>query len=296
MKHDHETQLHNSQIKLQQEDRSGITKPPTFLPRDPLMLQLMELQREGRFVSSLMGEGRLEGWAPELRGILSLEVVRRAGERKRKWDFGGGEGDVETPVLVLPREEDEGDVADFGGADATLRSDGIYPPPAQDEDQQQQHQNEEEEEEEAFSPNPAFETTELPLLPPSHSGPISLPTKNAVHLLRAHFAPSHPLHATEPPTPSKRVKGEAMFTDLCPEASTSRQDATKMFFELLVLGTKAAVGVEQVSGGGIRVRGKRGLWGGWAERGAGGGIGGEEVQAGGEGEGGIGGELVEEED
>ena len=64
-----------------------------------------------------------------------------------------------------------------------------------------------------------------------------------------------------------------MFTDLCPEKRTSRPDATKMFFELLVLGTKDAIKVEQESkelGMPIRVRGKRGLWGDWAERGAGG--------------------------
>ena len=42
-----------------------------------------------------------------------------------------------------------------------------------------------------------------------------------------------------------------MFTDLCPEATTSRQDATKMFFELLVLGTKDAVKVEQEGGKGV---------------------------------------------
>ncbi len=51
-----------------------------------------------------------------------------------------------------------------------------------------------------------------------------------------------------------------------------------MFFELLVLGTKDAVKVEQESkhlGLSIRVRGKRGLWGDWAERGAGGEIAGQ---------------------
>lgn len=46
-----------------------------------------------------------------------------------------------------------------------------------------------------------------------------------------------------------------------------------MFFEILVLATKDAVKVEQQEGtlgGPIRVRGKRGLWGAWAEREAGG--------------------------
>ena len=50
--------------------------------------------------------------------------------------------------------------------------------------------------------------------------------------------------------------------------STSRQDATQMFFELLVLGTKDAIKVEQAGSSPalpIRVRGKRGLWGNWTE-------------------------------
>ncbi|KFY21915.1 hypothetical protein V493_07006 [Pseudogymnoascus sp. VKM F-4281 (FW-2241)] len=64
-----------------------------------------------------------------------------------------------------------------------------------------------------------------------------------------------------------------MFQDLLPERGTSKADATKMFFEVLVLATKDAVKVEQTQGelgGPIRVRGKRGLWGSWAEREAGG--------------------------
>ena len=281
MRQDNETQLHNSQIKRQQEDRSGITKQPTFLPRDPVLLQLMEMQRNGSFVSNIMGDGRMAGWAPELRGILSFEVVRKAGEKKRKRDSGvadvGTDGEEDMPQLRVPHdeEEDEGFQAGAGADDFALRSDGAQAPFFSD-GVQPAAANDEGLDMDPDSPAQPFDTTEAPLLHPSQTGPVSLGTKNAVHLLRAHFAPSHPKHATEPPTPSKRVKAEALFTDLCPEETTSRQDATKMFFELLVLGTKAAVKVEQTQGGGgelggaIRVRGKRGLWGDWAERGAGG--------------------------
>lgn len=273
---DAETELENAQIKKQQEDRSAITRAPSYLPRDPLLLQLMEMQRNGGFVSNIMGDGRMQGWAPELRGVLSIEVVRRAGE-KRKRD--SGVADVETaserqesPRLELP-EDDEGFQAGAGagdfGAETTLRSDGAVPlfsdglqPPADD-----QPMNIEDEQEDFGAP---FDTTEAPLLHPSQTGPVSLGTKTAVHLLRQHFAPSHPSTATEPPTPSKRTKTEALFTDLCPEATTSKQDATKLFFEMLVLGTKDAIKVDQgvdELGGPIRVRGKRGLWGDWAEMG-----------------------------
>lgn len=271
MQQDSETQLHNTQIRKQQEDRSAITKQPTFLPRDPLLLQLMEMQRNGSFVSNIMGDGRMAGWAPELRSILSLEVVRKAGEKKRKRDSGIADVDTDgearaTPSLEIPQDEDEG-FQTGAGADY-LHSDGAAPPLMSDGVQPQFDDGHGE-------PNDfgAFDTTEAPLLHPSQSGPVSLGTKNAVHLLREHFAPDHPRSSTVPPTPSKRVKAEAMFTDLCPEKRTSRPDATKMFFELLVLGTKDAIKVEQESkelGMPIRVRGKRGLWGDWAERGAGG--------------------------
>ncbi|KAK5137186.1 hypothetical protein LTR08_000691 [Meristemomyces frigidus] len=293
MTQDAETELHNSQIKKQQEDRSGITKAPSFLPRDPVLLQLIEMQRNGSFVSNIMGDGRMQGWAPELRGVLSVEYVNKTGQKKRKRDSGiEVETDAEPlespPRLELPQEEDEGFQGDggaggdFGGnttlhsdaAGPLLMSDGLQPPQGAD-DEQHQPQLEDDEELQGYAGSPAapFDITEAPLHHPSQTGPVSLGTKNAVHLLREYFAPNHPSLSNDPPTPSKRVKTEALFTDLCPEATTRTDDATKMFFELLVLGTKDAVKVEQATGElglPIRVRGKRGLWGDWAERGAGG--------------------------
>ena len=170
MRQDHETQLHNSQIKKQQEDRSAITKAPTFLPRDPLLLQLMEMQRNGSFVSNIMGNARMEGWAPELRGILSLEVVRQAGEKKRKRDSGiadvetDGERD-ETPQLEIPQDEDRDFQAGPGADFNPLMSDDI---------QQPLHEELLPEDEDGYvaSPGgPAFDITEAPLLHPSQSPP-----------------------------------------------------------------------------------------------------------------------------
>jgi cohesin complex subunit SCC1 len=263
---DAETELNTDEIRLQQSDRSAITKAPTFLPRDPLLLQLMEMQRNGTFVSNLLGDGYLQGWAPELRGILSLEIIRKAGDKKRKRDSGiadvGTDEEVEvnneahqsSPQLDIPQDED-----DFGHGAPT-------PAPMFSNDLD----DDVEPLEDSYNAgNANFDITEAPLLHPSQSGPVALGTKKMVHVLREHFAPTHTSSTLVPPTPSKRTKNSALFTDLCPEASTSRDMATKMFFELLVLGTKDAIKVEQDNrsslGGPMRVRGKRGLWGDWAE-------------------------------
>lgn len=261
------TELHNSQIRAQQEDRSKILKAPTFLPRDPMLLALMEMQKNGGFVSNILGDGRSMGWAPELRGVLSLEVVRTAGELKRKRDSG-------LPQIEIPEEEEEEAIAHAPTSPAqeavqepTLGADDFAP--AFGEDIPSIVEPAQEEEMEAYSPAPAFDETTMPVLHPADSGPVSLGTKHAVHLLRERFSDE----SGEPPSPSTRAQRSVLFTDFCPEERTSKQDATKMFFEVLVLGTKDAIKVEQSSdelGAPLRIRGKRGLWGDWAEMGAGG--------------------------
>ncbi|KAF2088588.1 hypothetical protein K490DRAFT_2437, partial [Saccharata proteae CBS 121410] len=260
---DMETELNAAQVKAQQEDRSKILKPASFLPRDPMLLALMNLQKSGGFVSSILGEGRSEGWAPELRGILSVEVVRRSGDLKRKRDNGVAPEEEEVHPSTegaVPQLEFEADesalqlpgAADIGG-DTTL---GI-----------QEELGEVPEEEERYSPLPEdgnFDDTTMPLLHPADSGPVSVGTKHAVHMLREKLGP-------EPSSPSQRQQKSVLFQDMLPESSTSRADATKMFFECLVLATKDAVKVEQGReelGAPIRIRAKRGLWGSWAETGA----------------------------
>lgn len=275
---DHHTEFSSNELKKLQEDRSAITKAPTYLPHDPLLLSLMEMQRNGTFVSNLMGDGSMQGWAPELRGILSLEVVRSAGDKKRKRDSGiadvdSGSDKQATPQLEIPAEDDSGVQGGVGDLDATANDDA---PVMMDDQDEELH------EDEAYDAGVNFDITEAPLLHPSQSGPVAIGTKKMVHMLREHFAPGHPTDANEPPTPSKRVKSSALFTDLCPEKQTTRQDATKMFFELLVLGTKDAIKVEQESKGlglPIRVRGKRGLWGDWAEMQSGGEIASQQEEA-----------------
>lgn len=275
------TELQNSQIKAQQEDRSKILKAPSFLPRDPLLLALMDMQRSGGFVSNILGDGRSIGWAPELRGILSLEVVRTAGELKRKRDSGVAQ--IEIPEEEEEDGEDEDQIQAGVGAESSLLPEqglgfgdetmgGDDFAPAFPEDiapAEEDLQGEGEEDMAPLSPAAPFDETTMPILHPAESGPVSLGTKHAVHLLRERFSDE----SGEEPDSDTRAQQSVLFTDICPEQRTSMQDATKMFFEMLVLGTKDAIKVEQGSdeiGAPIRIRGKRGLWGDWAEMGAGG--------------------------
>ena len=289
---DTDTVIPSSQIKQQQADRSAILKPASFLSRDPTLLALMNMQRTGGFVSSIMGDGRAKGWAPELRGILSIEVVRQSGQLKRKRDSGVADLEEEDaqalastnklPQLDLPTSEDDfaapidEAVAGLGNESslhdpstifdlpAAADNNGFIPQP-EDEDRQQQPTSNDDDENAPLLDDP-FDDTTAPLLHPLSQGPISLGTQHAVHLLRARFGP-----ATD--TNSSPRKANILFQAMLPEATTSKADATKMFFEVLVLATKDAVKVEQGEGdlgAGIRIRGKRGLWGEWAEREAGG--------------------------
>ncbi|KAL3419207.1 Cohesin subunit rad21 [Phlyctema vagabunda] len=274
LKVDNETTLGIKVIKDQQKNHDNILQPLSFLPRDPELLALMELQKNGGFVSNIMGDGRSADWAPELRGLLSLDSVRRTGDLKRKRDSGVAdmgsdqEGARKSPRLELGEQEDElpiiGD-AGLGQEETIIPADNtVMEVPGEEEFMQMQ---DDDRVSAAPSPGAAFDETTAPLIHPADNGPISLGTKHAVHLLRDQFG------AEAANSPNKRKQASVLFQDLLPEATTTRADATKMFFEVLVLATKDAVKIEQqegLLGGPIRVRGKRGLWGDWAEREAGG--------------------------
>lgn len=284
---DTETTISNTQIKAQQADRSAIIRPASFLPRDPLLLSLMNMERNGGFVSNILGDGQAKGWAPELRGMLSIETVRKSGELKRKRDSGVADmdeedvyGDKDTlPQLEIPEDDDH-----FAGADEGLGAEPVrqetenpdFPAddglaPQFDEELNPADQLNDEEQLSPIRDN--FDETTAPLLHPLESGPISLGTQHAVHLLRDRFGSGSMDSQSQPQSPSQLRKAQTLFQDMLPEATTTKADATKMFFEVLVLATKDAVKVEQSPkelGGPLRIRGKRGLWGAWAEREAGG--------------------------
>lgn len=298
LKADEETMISSSAIKAQQADRSKILKPESFLPRDPDVFALTEMYRTGAFVTDILNDGRSMTWAPELRGLLSIEsVMKAANQSKRKRgedvdeiedDEGAGLNKSKSPRLQLELdlgEEDAFNISAHGGLGAAQSAaDGsILDIPAMDDEPLQMNFDEDADlsrpvsnrggsvvpsiEGDANDQTNGFDTTTAPLVHPEDSGPVSLGTTHAVHLLRERFGDE------AANSPNKRRAANVVFQDLLPEATTSKADATKMFFEVLVLATKDAIKVDQkreTVGGPIKIRGKRGLWGAWAEREAGG--------------------------
>ena len=281
---DRETVLSTAVIRAQQADRSAILKPESSLPRDSLLLNLIAMQKSGAFVSSVMnGEGG-KGLAPELQGLLSIENVRKSGALKRKrdsgvTDMGSDDGAVELQIPDEPDFADEG-LAMPAGDDETNLDGGtmIDLPPADDLPVVNEGVPTIDDDDDDDDGMPNFDDTTAPLLHPIEQGPISLGTQHAVHLLRDRFGVQP---SPSKGSPSQPKKASVLFQEMLPERSTSKADATKMFFEVLVLATKDAVKVEQSHddlGAPLRIRGKRGLWGAWAEKEAGGEIEGQEEE------------------
>ncbi|KAI8650247.1 Rad21-Rec8 domain-containing protein [Fusarium sp. Ph1] len=135
-------------------------------------------------------EGRSPAWAPELRGMLSLDAVRGLNELKRKRDSGiadveSDHGASKSPRLVLGEDTEMG-LLEIPG------DDGGVPPEHLDE-------------KEPGTPMPGFEDTTYPLVHPTESRPVSMGTKHAVHVLRDRFG------ADAADSPGKRLERAVNF-------------------------------------------------------------------------------------
>ncbi|KIW99046.1 uncharacterized protein Z519_00709 [Cladophialophora bantiana CBS 173.52] len=263
---DVETILPHSQFKAPAEDRSKILRPPSLLPRDPLLLTLINMQKNGDFVLNAMNDGRSKNWAPELQGLLSFEIVTKSGQLKRKRDSGiaglsEDEHSEKSPRLEGPRGDMEDEGVELADAyrDITLEE---VPQPMSAGGTALDDIVRDEDDGSMCGGDNTFDDTTMPLIHPADSGPISVGTQHAVHLLRERLGDAGSVH------PSSPTKKSVLLQTLVPEGRTRKEDATKMFFEVLVLATKDAIKVEQgdkAIGLPVRIRAKRGLWGSWAE-------------------------------
>lgn len=284
---DVDTVMSQAQIKQMQADRSAILKPLELLSPSPLLLNLLRMQQDGSFVTDIMADGRSMNWAPELRGILSLEKIdaaRTSWESKRKADRIAASAkakniDAETPQPDGPRAdtprdytpqlqipEDEEETVRYDEEDQHFdreadRFDEADEAHANGDDTVMHEQLEPLDPESLID---TFDETIAPLLYPTEQGSVSQGTRHAVHILRERFGSSD--QSTQGSSSSQ--KPHLRFQDLCAEATTTKADAARMFFEVLVLATKDAIKVEQAegpSGAPMKIRAKRGLWGAWAE-------------------------------
>lgn len=282
---DVDTVMSQAQIKQMQADRSAILKPLELLSPNPLLLNLLRMQQDGSFVTDIMADGRSKNWAPELRGILSLakiDAARTSWESKRKADRNTANAraknmDAETPQPEGPRAdtprnytpelqipEDDEEIVRFDDDDQHFdrevsRLDAAHA----NGDDTVMHEQLEPLDQESLIDN--FDETVAPLLYPTEQGSVSQGTRHAVHILRERFGSSD--QSTQGSSSSSQ-KPHIRFQDLCAEATTTKADAARMFFEVLVLATKDAIKVEQAegpSGAPMKIRAKRGLWGAWAE-------------------------------
>ena len=203
------TLIPTAQIKQQQADRSAILKPASYLPRNNMLLKLMELERSGGFVSSVIGNGQAKDWAPELRDMLSLERVRVSGALKRssKVIVHSADEGLQPSAGRLPQSEIFGDEGGFASADEDTVDDATGVNDTESA--------------------PMIDDTTAPV-----EGTILLGTQHVVHTLT-----------------DQRLEGNTFsFQEVLPEAQTSKADATKMFFEVLVLAGRNAVEVDQSEG------------------------------------------------
>ncbi|KIH91796.1 cohesin complex subunit SCC1 [Sporothrix brasiliensis 5110] len=267
---DAETMLAGNVIREQQNNRENILKPQAFLPRDPQVLALMEMRKTNGFVSSIMLGGRSATWAPELRGLLSYESIHGpVHDLKRKRDSGIADmdSDQDPTHSKSPRLDlgDDGDHLGFdGGADhfggPSIAPDGTVLEiagfgGADDDDDDMTFG--------AGAGGGDDHGADVSHHAAAAGPPVSLGTKHAVHILRDFFGKDAADDA------DKRKKSSAVFQQVLPEGRATKADATRMFFECLVLATKDAIKIEQASetlGGSIKLQSKHALWGAWAER------------------------------
>lgn len=267
------TELSSAQIKSLQSNRDKILRPLSFLPRDPGLLTLMQMQRNGTFITHILRGGRSESWAPELRKMLSLDTVRSL-KRKRSSESGkidsensDEQGPTSKPRLEIEEEEDNTFLPDGNRAgldheenqNITLTRDNSIIELAEISHDRGEINPKYDDDHEAFITEPEIRsptTNAGNMTALSEVEPVSFGTKHAVHLLRDHIG-------TE-----ANVGNSVLFSEILSESSVSRTDATKLFFEILLLGTKDAIKVEQsgtILGAPICISAKEGLWRTWTE-------------------------------
>lgn len=247
-------------LKAQRADRSKILKDSDLLPRDPLFLTLMNMHNSRSFASDVMQGGSAANlFAPELRNMLSINTVKDSSEKKRKRDvIAPRQGETEAVEEANEAPQPDADAGPGTDANDTILNTDDHEPLVDNND----YTINDDMQQDIMGDGHDFAATENDENTLSVE-PVAAGTKHAVEFLRDQFGEK-----------GSEESGKAVvFQNMFPEKQTSRTDVTKMFFEMLVLGTKDAVAIEQgpdIISGPIKVRAKETLWDQFAEISAGG--------------------------
>ena len=235
---DSEIEISKKDYSSHLKDTSSILKKQRFLPRYASIMTLLEARMTGHLGDSIFFPSTIH---PDLRAMLNPESLRRLDKRKAEDSTLARQSPKKARVVEpeVLQEEGFGDGGfgdggfgdTFGGGDGFAGDDyGFGGEPIQDlpeperrvspslVDEDAAHMQEEEE------------------APTSVTGSMSHSTLAAAHLLQKELAPhaSSTLHElTEKSIPSGKVR---------------REDAVKMFFEVLVLASRDVIRVEQKGG------------------------------------------------
>lgn len=220
-----------------------------FLPRHASLMTLLEARMHGRFAESIFFPPSIH---PDLRAMLNPETLRRMGpdaKRKRGDERSPGTTPKKARIAAPTGLEEEG-FGDGGFGDGGFGDggfgDGGFGDGGFNDRQDSPMPNRQR------TISPSLIDDEIPLedeeTPTSVTGTMSHSTVAAAHLLQKELISN--TTSTLKQLTAKAVPGGA-----------KRDDAVKMFFEVLVLASRDVIRVKQSTGfGEIHVQGKDGLF------------------------------------
>ena len=231
---DADTVFSKRRLKEFSEDRSNILTKPMPLPHNRGMLKLMDMEKNGDFVTHAMNDGVSANWASELQGLLSFETVHQCPQKRKRDSESSIISDKEYITQPLQHlEYDVNGTSDIiDGREQSLRDiatdDGIQSlvsdAPALGDWGCEQI------DEEALGGVNEYDDYMVSPVDTADGGAPSSDTQGAMNLSGDKLGPQ-----LFDSISSLRMDESVLLHELVPVGKTSREDATKLFFDILVL-------------------------------------------------------------
>ena len=260
---DANTVLSTRQLQQYSADRSSILKEPVTLLNNRRLVELIDIEGHGGFVTNTMNDGVSKNWAPELEGLLSLEAVDRTCQKRKRYSVSSVISDGEYSeqlaesadgcsvdgVSSIGNQRDQSVCdASLDAAGPSLASNGpdledCYCGPTDQDILRDRYD---------------FEETTMSLSDDEmDDGLGSLDTNQMMTRLREKLDGLFTERRR-----SQQIMHSILLQDVIPERYTSKQSATMTFFEILVLATKDLIELDQGQDEfalPLRIRGRPGL-------------------------------------